>query len=34
MVIAGIVLAVALLRPQSATAEEPALEPAYSNDAA
>jgi EmrB/QacA subfamily drug resistance transporter len=34
MVIAGLVLAVALLRPQAATGEEPALEPAYSNEAA
>jgi EmrB/QacA subfamily drug resistance transporter len=34
MVIAGIVLAVALLRPQAAVAEEPALEPAYSKEAA
>jgi hypothetical protein len=34
MVIGGIVLAVALLRPQSAAAEEPALEPAYSKEAA
>jgi hypothetical protein len=34
MVIAGIVLAVTLLRPQGAVAEEPALEPAYSKEAA
>jgi len=34
MVIGGIVLAVALLRPQAAVAEDPALEPAYSNEAA
>jgi predicted MFS family arabinose efflux permease len=34
MVIAGIVLAVTLLRPQAAVAEEPALEPAYSKEAA
>ena len=34
MVIAGIVLAVALLRPQAAVAEDPALEPAYSKEAA
>jgi EmrB/QacA subfamily drug resistance transporter len=34
MVIAGVVLAVTLLRPQAAVAEEPALEPAYSKEAA
>jgi EmrB/QacA subfamily drug resistance transporter len=34
MVIAGIVLAVTLLRPQAARAEDPALEPAYSKEAA
>jgi predicted MFS family arabinose efflux permease len=34
MVIGGIVLAVALLRPQAEVAEDPALEPAYSKEAA
>jgi len=34
MVIGGVVLAVALLRPQAAGAEDPALEPAYSKEAA
>jgi EmrB/QacA subfamily drug resistance transporter len=34
MVLGGIVLAVALLRPQAAVAEDPALEPAYSNEGA
>jgi MFS family permease len=34
MVIAALVLAVALLRPQPAVAEDPALEPAYSKEAA